>query len=260
MNFIELFNRPNLIAAHRGASANYPENTMVALKNSVGHCDFIEVDVALSRDGVAFIIHNDTLERTTNISKIDKFKNHKPYMVYDFTFSELKSLDYGSWFYKNNSEVNTYEPLLSLKDTLAFIKENSLFINLEIKDMHNYFSDEEVVNTVLREIEEFKMESQIMISSFKDSYLPLCKKMLPTILTALLVEDNHPSHLIEHLKRLKVDAYHFNDEIVNEEVVKKLKDAGFFIGIYVVNSTTRAKKLFSMGINAIFTDIVLTYK
>ncbi len=256
MNFTELLKKPNLIAAHRGASALYPENTMLALRKSVGHCDFIEVDVALSSDGLPFIIHDETLERTTDVSELDVFKHKKPYRVYDFTFEELKSLDFGSWFYKGKKGLNTYEPILSLRDTLEFIKEKELFINIEIKDMNRHFSDEKVVNRVLQEIKEFEVQSQVMISSFRHAYLPLCKKIAPMIPTAAIIEDNHPPHLIEYLKELGVDAYHFNKEIVDEKIVKELKNAGFFIGIYVVNTKQKANQLFKMGINAIFSDII----
>ena len=147
MNFLELLNRTGLIGAHRGARYIAPENTMRSLKVSVGFCDFIEIDVQLSSDGTLIVIHDDTLERTTNVAEIDEFKSRKPYKVSDFSFKELSSLDYGSWF---DGHV---EPLLTLSETLQFIKENALFLNIEIKDMHTFFSDGQVVSAVLKEIQ-----------------------------------------------------------------------------------------------------------
>ena len=131
MKFLELMKKKGLVAAHRGARSIAPENTLSALKKSIGKCDFIEIDVQLSKDRTVIVMHDNTLQRTTNIAEIDSFRDKKPYRVCDFMFEELCMLDYGSWFYKYK---NHKEPLLTLKRALEFIKENSLFINIEIKD------------------------------------------------------------------------------------------------------------------------------
>ncbi len=252
MYFLELFNRNGLIAAHRGARSVAPENTLSALKKSIGHCDFIEVDVQLSRDGIGIIMHDDTLERTTNVSKIDAYKTRAPYRVSDFTFEELSTFDYGSWFRENSS----YEPLLSFRDALYFIKTHQLFINIEIKDIHEYFSDEKVISTLLGDIKNYRVQHLVLLSSYRHEYLPLCKKRLPNVPTAALVENEHPPKLIEYLNNLHVDAYHLNDELVDEETVCKLKNAGFFVNVYTVNDPKRVQQLFSMGVNGVFSDLV----
>ncbi len=249
MSFLELFKHSRLIGAHRGFSNIYPENTLSALKGSIGHCDFIEVDVQLSRDKVAIIMHDETLERTTNVKEL--YKNRKPYRVTDFSYNELCKLDYGAYFYKNKRKS---EPLLTLKKVLEFIKENQLFINLEIKDLHNYFNDEEVVSIILNEINNFDVENLILLSSFRHAYLQLCKQKLPNIPTAALVANKHPDSLLEYLKSLEVDAYHFNDKLVDYTTIKKLRDAGFYLNIYSVNDPIRAKELFDMGVNGVFNN------
>ena len=251
MSFLELFKRTGLIGAHRGARSLRPENTLSALKKSIGHCDFIEVDVQLSSDKVAVIIHDDTLERTTNVKEIKAYKTRKSYKVSDFSYTELLELDYGSWFYKENKK---YEPLLTLKRTLEFIKENQVFINIEIKDLHDSFSDEEVVSIILKEIDNFNVQNFIILSSFRHEYLKLCKQISPNIPTAALVEDIHPKSLINYLKSLKVDAYNFNNELVDKKTIEKLRNAGFYVNIYTVNDRARAKELFDMGVNSIFSD------
>jgi glycerophosphoryl diester phosphodiesterase len=232
MNFLELFNRKNLYAAHRGLSSLYPENTMSALRGSIGHCDFIEIDVQLSKDAQPVIIHDDTLDRTTN------YKGR----VCDFNLDELRKLDYGDG-----------EKLLTLHDALKFVKEHKLYINVEIKDIHNNFNDELVVGTILELIKSLDVQEQVLISSFRHEYLPLCKKRL-NIPTAALVENTHPKNLIKYLKDLGVDSYHLNDELVDVEVVKELKEAGFFVNVYTIDDKKRAKELFDMGVNGIFTN------
>ncbi len=248
MNFLELLNRTGLIGAHRGARSIAPENTMRSLKASVGHCDFMEIDVQLSSEGVAVIMHDDNLERTTNVDELDEFKSRKPYKVSNFSFKELSSLDYGSWF------DGHMEPLLTLSETLQFIKENSLFLNIEIKDMHTSFSDVQVVSTVIKEIQDWHVESKVLISSFRHEYLPLSKKRLPDVPTAALVEGQHPENLIKYLISLEVDAYHMNDELVDTKSVHKLRQIGCAVNVYTVNNRARADEIFEMGVNGIFTD------
>lgn len=241
MNFLELFKKKHLVAAHRGARTLAPENTMSAVKASVGHCDFIEVDVQLSSDGVAVIMHDETLDRTTDSSG----------KVSDFSFKELNFLDYGSWF--NGKR----EPILTLSELLKFIKENNLFLNIEIKDMHKSFSDEKVVSTVYKEIKVWHVEELVLLSSFRSEYLPLCKEKMPNIPTALLVGKKHPKKLIEYLKELKVDAYHMSNKLVDREGVAKLRKAGFFVNVYTINDSMRAKELFDMGVNGVFSDLLV---
>ncbi len=232
MNFLDLFKRKNLYGAHRGLSSYYPENTMSAIKGSIGHCDFIEVDVQLSKDEQPVIIHDDTLDRTTN------YKGR----VCDFNLDELKKLDYGDG-----------EKLLTLHDALKFVKDNKLYINVEIKDMHNNFNDELVVDTVLNVIKSQDVQNRVLISSFRHEYLPLCKKKLD-IPTAALVENTHPKNLLKYLKDLGVDSYHISYALVDAKVVRELKKAGYFVNVYTVDDKKRARELFDMGINGIFTN------
>ncbi len=249
MNFLELFKHDGLIAAHRGARSICPENTLSALKASIGHCDFIEIDVQLSCDGVAVIMHDETLERTTNVSQLDAYANRVPYRVADFTLQELTTLDYGSWF-------STHEPLLTLHEALLFIKEKHLFINIEIKDIHDDFSDESIVSTVLQEIENLHVKHLVLISSFRHEYLKLSKQKLPDLPTAALVEDEHPANLIAYLNNLHVDSYHLDDELVTKQTIKELRQAGFFVNVYTVNDPDRRQELFKMGVNGVFTDVL----
>ncbi len=251
MNFLELLNKTNLIAAHRGARSLAPENTLTALKKSIGKCDFIEIDVQLSKDGRLVVMHDETLERTTNVSEIETFASRKPYSVSDFTLDELRELDYGSWFYRDKKHQ---EPLLTLKSALLFIKENNALLNIEIKDMSGKFGDEEVVDAVIYEIKESGTMDSILISSFRHKYLKIMKEKFPDVPTAALVEGKHPQKLLEYLRELKVDGYSLNNELVDKESVEMLKEAGFFVGVYTVNDVKRAKELFSMGVNCIFSD------
>jgi glycerophosphoryl diester phosphodiesterase len=105
-------------------------------------------------------------------------------------------------------------------------------------------------------VEDWHVEGLVMFSSFRHEYLPLCKERLANVPTAALVEDVHPANLIEYLKSLHVDGYHMNDELAEKESVQKLRKAGFFVNVYTVNDPLRAKELFEMGVNGVFTDFL----
>jgi glycerophosphoryl diester phosphodiesterase len=250
MYFLELFKKPNLIAAHRGDRSKKPENTLSALVSSIGKCDFIEIDVQLTKDLVPVVIHDDTLSRTSNVSMIDKFNDRTPWRVSDFTLEELQELDFGSWF---NLQ---YEPMLTLEKALAFAREKNLFLNVEIKDMSSTFEDQIAVNSMINMIKKMKTEHLILISSFNHHYLPVCKKLSPVIPTAALQVSKHPRNLIDYLHTLQVNAYHPEDKITDKKTVVCLREAGFFVNVFTVNEPKRKKKLFEWGVNGIFTDLL----
>lgn len=267
MNFLDLFKKTNLIGAHRGNRSCAPENTLSALHAAVGVCDFMEIDVQLSCDGIPVIVHDDTLERTTDVSKMGAFASRAPWRVEDFTFEELRGLDFGSWFYRDDpfgeiiagrAEVpkECREALLTLEAALEFAKARGVFLNVEIKDMHRTFADRRVVETVLDTIKKTQTQPLLLLSSFYHPYLKLCKELAPAIPTAALQEGSHPGDLVAYLKSLHVDAYNPDDAITDRATVERVRDAGFFVNVFTVNDNIRQKELFSWGVNGVFTDFL----
>jgi glycerophosphoryl diester phosphodiesterase len=92
--------------AHRGASAYAPEHTLAAYRLAVEQgADYVEQDLAITRDGVLICLHDDTLERTTNVedlfpdrARVDPSTGRRGWQAVDFTLAEIKQLDAGSWF------------------------------------------------------------------------------------------------------------------------------------------------------------------
>jgi glycerophosphoryl diester phosphodiesterase len=243
MNFLTLFAKSGLIGAHRGARSLAPENTLKALRLGEGRGDFIEIDVQLSRDRVVVLMHDDTLERTTNVANIAAFKKRKPYNVCDFSYEELLKL-----------ECEEGEKIPTLEATLAFVKEKRLYLNIELKDISAYFDNELFVSLVLELVQKYEVEDRVLLSSFRHDYLRLIKAKMPQIPTAALVEGAHPQNLFTYLQELQVEVYNLDDLLVDRQTVKMLRDKGFFVGVYTINSARRRDELFAMGVNAIFTD------
>ena len=210
----------------------------------------MEIDVQFTKDLVPVITHDDTLGRTSNVSKIEVFKSRAPWRVSDFAEEELQILDFGSWF------NGKYEPILSLEKALLFAKQKHVFLNVEIKDMSHTFLDEIVVRIVLDMIQQTQTEDLVLLSSFYHPYLILCKKLSSHIPTAALQEYKHPDDLIDYLHALKVDAYHPDDMITKQKTVSALREAGFFVNVFTVNKAKRRKELFDWGVNGIYTDFL----
>ncbi len=159
--------------AHRGFSAAYPENTMLAFQKAeeVG-CDGIEMDLHLSADGVPVIIHDETLERTTGETG----------WVGDTSFAQLRRLD-ASYRFAGKTREN---PIPALEEVLEWCKETGLRLNLELKtNVREYPGiEQKAVDLVAR----MGMEERVIFSSFNHYTLLRLKEIAPSIPCGALVE------------------------------------------------------------------------
>jgi glycerophosphoryl diester phosphodiesterase len=222
MKFFDNFDKPHIIGAHRGYSAKYPENTLSAFKNA--KADFIEFDVTLTKDNEIIVIHDDTIDRTTN----GKGK------VNDFTLKELK-----------NFTIYPNEKIPALNEVLALCKEINMPVNIELKKI---FKNEPVfLEKVLKTVKNFEFENKILISSFEHKYLKFFKEN--NISTAALFDKPFS---INYLKTLNINSVHISKEIATKKFLEKLKK--YRVLAYTINSKKEADKLFSMGVYGIFSD------
>ncbi|WP_419768745.1 glycerophosphodiester phosphodiesterase [Arcobacter sp.] len=267
MNFWDNFGKDEqLLIAHRGLRSLRAENTMAAFKQVIGKYQIVEFDVTFTKDGIAIIIHDDTLERTSNVKEFKEFK--KPYKVADYTYEQLLKLDFSSWFIKTppfktikenkvsieDLKKEKIEKIPTLKEVLLFLKQNNIFANIEIKDLENTNFHEIAAKEVLKIVDETKMQNKVIISSFNHVYLKQIHDINPSIETAALQEKEHPKDLINYLKSLNVKNYNCDFEITDEALVKKLNDEGFYVNVYTLNQKEDIEKLFKWGVKSIFTD------
>ncbi|MCP9494802.1 MAG: hypothetical protein MSG64_10140 [Pyrinomonadaceae bacterium MAG19_C2-C3] len=132
------------VIAHRGASAYAPENTLPAFRLAFDMgADFIEYDVQVTRDKQLVILHDQTLERTTNVEEVfpargriaagDK-SGKKHWYIYDFTLAEIRRLDAGSWFGVKYKDT----PIPTFKETLDIARGRAgHLIELKVPDEYN---------------------------------------------------------------------------------------------------------------------------
>ena len=267
MNFFHRFNgKQRLLAAHRGARALRPENTLCALQAAVGKCDFIEFDVRLSRDLVPVVIHDATLQRTTDVASITDFADRAPWPVHEFDSSELRRLDYGSWFSASDplglagTPVATDDrglfpqPLLTLERALMLCQQQQVPVNVEIKDMSGTPQDTHAVQKVLDLVHELDCAQLVLISAFKRDYLRQCLRLAPHISTALLQDGGHQEVELSCLRSLGVCAYHAEDSGTSAALIERLSGNGLYVNVYTVNDRLRMRQLYDAGVTAIFSD------
>ena len=240
-------NKSRLFAAHRGWRHRTPENTLRAFEAAVGHFDLIELDVQLSRDGKWVVIHDETLERTTDVE--EKFPDGlRPRRVIDYTLEELRQLDACGWF-----EDSASCSLPTLEETLAWAAEARIPLNIEIKDMPTV-GDLRAARSFLDTLFKSPVLPPVLVSSFNHRYIKELATLSPELPLAALVEYTHPPRLIEYLKNLGVEAYHVEKPLAGTTPVEKLKAHGISCAVYTVNDAKRARELFDRGFVAIFCD------
>lgn len=118
--------------AHRGASSTAPENTLPAISQVAARADFVEMDIRLTEDGVPVIPHDQSLRRTTDVEEV--FPGRSPWAVDDFTLTEVRRLDAGSW----RSADYRGAAVPTLDDALGELAGSPAGVVLEVKDPEMY--------------------------------------------------------------------------------------------------------------------------
>ncbi|HEY4551768.1 MAG TPA: glycerophosphodiester phosphodiesterase [Bacillaceae bacterium] len=228
-----------LIFAHRGSAGTHPENTMDAFKAAEKFgADGIELDVQLSSDGEIVVIHDHTVDRTTNGSG----------MVKDFTLDQLKKLKanyHFKHFFKRSSRIP------SLKEVFEWMKGNSLVCNIELKNSEIPY--EGLEDKVMAMIREYGYESRIVISSFNHYSLVYCRQICPEVETAPLYKDMLYEPW-EYAKSILASGIHPKLRAAPAAVIAATMERGFAVRPYTVNKQKEMKKLFEIRCSAIITD------
>ncbi|QKS70875.1 glycerophosphodiester phosphodiesterase [Paenalkalicoccus suaedae] len=179
------------VIAHRGNKKYYPENTMVAFKSAANYpINGIECDIQLTRDRVPVIIHDPTLERTTNgVGR-----------VADMSYKDISELDAGAPF----SNEFSGEKIPSLEEFCAFINQTNLTFHLELKEQ---LESEGFVKRVLEIVKQAGMIDKTVVSTFIHPYLKEVKEFDSKIETALLTRVPLVN-ASRYMKRVQADSIH----------------------------------------------------
>ena len=243
--------------AHRGAGTLAPENTLAAFRLGASHgYRMFECDVKLSSDGVPFLLHDDTLTRTTQPLHPPSAEHPLASAVAgDYPWSNLAQLDAGCW----HSNSYAGESLPTLAQIARFCISNGYLLNIEIKPTvgTERHTGEVVAQHAAR---LWKGASQQpLLTSFEISALEGAMAVEPDLPRGLLIhalEGQSWGQWLEHASRLKCHAIVCNYELWSAESVALAKTAGFRLLSYTVNDDAIAAQLQAWDTDGIITDRV----
>lgn len=220
------------IWAHRGASAEAPENTLAAFRAAeAAGADGIELDIQLSRDGVPVVIHDDTVQRTTD-GRGD---------VGGLRLRQLRQLDAGSWF----SPAFSGEPVPTLEEVLAWAG-GRVRLNLEVKAAR-------AADALLELLPAFP-EADVLISSFNLRLLEALRLRDERLPLALVTDTRFWRRLLKRAAALRAESLHPRHELVSRSLVQACHRGGLRIYPWTVNFPERSLKLSRLGVDGVFSD------
>lgn len=227
------------IFAHRGASKYAPENTMAAFH--LAHkmnADGIELDVQLTKDGIPVVIHDESVNRTTNGKGLIK----------NLTLAELKELDAGSCF----SKKFLGESIPTLEEVLKWIAPTNMLLNIELKN--NLEGYEGMEETVLELVKKYKMAQRVVYSSFNHYSLKTIKDLNPDAEVGVLYHHEKLYKPWNYITFVGADSAHPNYKMLNDEILAGYKNAGIKVRPYTINNPSKMAYFFKNDIEAIITD------
>ncbi|NYI03375.1 glycerophosphodiester phosphodiesterase [Allostreptomyces psammosilenae] len=226
------------VIAHRGASSAAPENTIVA--NEVARragADLLEIDVQPSADGVPVVIHDSTVDRTTDGSGA----------VRKLTAAQIGALDAGSWFAPSfaGEEVPTFEAVLE------DLRARGGDLLLEIKGAHS----REEVATLVELIRAYGLTDRVFVQSFEVAALQYTRELAPELPLGLL-RSTLDADPVAISRQLGLSAYNPSDAALatRPDVVDALHAAGVAVMVWTVDSPARWEALDAAGVDGIITN------
>jgi glycerophosphoryl diester phosphodiesterase len=230
------------LAAHRGAGKKAPENTLAALRLGCAYgYRMAEFDVKLAADGVAFLLHDATLDRTTNgRGRADAL-----------SWRELSLLDAGSW----HSASFAGEPLATLSAVASYCRANGIAVNIEIKPSpgRERETGAAVALDAVRLWEGDKLPP--LLSSFSEVALEAAREAFPELPRAWLV-DTVPRDWRERAKALGCVALDVHHSALSRSLVAAAHEEGLAVAAWTVNEPARVRLLRSWGVDTVITDAV----
>ena len=230
---LALFQNPTVMA-HRGLSADAPENTLYAFSDAISvGADFIELDVQQTRDGVLVVMHDSNLKRTTGMNKD----------IWDVDYADIQNLDAGSWF--DPAYANARIP--TLEETLQFVDKRAK-LNIEIKPTKH--GSDTLEQDVAELITQYQYTDACYVTSFSYGSLKKVKEVNPEIRTGYLM-----SVAYGQFYSLKyADAFSLNKVFVTSQVVNAAHQQGKQIFAWTVNSMSEVRSLCNLHVDSIITD------
>lgn len=229
---------PAFVAGHRGDRARAPENTMPAFEAAfASELEFVETDVQLTLDGVPVLMHDETVDRTTDGTGA----------VADLTLAEIRGLDAGSWYAPQfaGTPVPLFDEFL---DALAGTRKKAL---VELK---GYWSPEGI-RTVLDAVYLRGVQNRVVFASFNLTTVAHLADTAPAIPRVIIKRDlpEDPVSLARYYGAIAILTT--PNSLENDpDAVTRMHEAGFGVLVYTLNSEKRWSEALAYGVDGIVTD------
>ncbi len=236
----ELYHSRPLNFAHRGASHDAPQNTLAAFRLALETgADGVELDVQVCRDGEVVVIHDFTVDATTDGQG----------RVKDKPLAELKELDAGSWFDARFAG----QRIPTLQEVMVEVGPQ-LLLNIELKTKG--LDSASLAAEVVRLIEDHNLGHRAIVSSFNPLALRQVKRLNPRINTGLLYFFDLPGHLARSLLIFlgHPDALHPEKGLITRKYVAWAKARGYRVNAWTVDEPAEMERLIALGVDGIITN------
>lgn len=224
------------VTAHRGASAQYPENSMSAFEGAVElGADWIELDVQQTKDGEIVVMHDSNLKRTTG-------KNDN---VWNMTYEDIQKLDCGKLFSKDYKG----ERIPTLMEVVEFAKDEGIKLNIELKPTGH---EKDFEKSVIDIVNEYEYRNKCVITSQNYKTLKNVKKYDEDITTVYVMGVAYGNII----KLTAADYFSIKYYYATDELIKRVHNAGKQLYVWTVNSETQINKMIDLNVDNIITDNV----
>jgi glycerophosphoryl diester phosphodiesterase len=219
--------------AHRGASGTFPENTLSAFRAAIeAGADMCELDVQLTRDGAVVVIHDETVDRTTD-GKGE---------VAELTLAELKQLDAGARF-KDGALKGERIPTL---DEVFVVTSGRCGLNIELKAGG-------LEHQVAQTMQARGAFADSIVSSFEWEYLKKIQQLHFNVRIALLADDK-PVDLMMNAVAMRAHAINPRWDMVTADLCKAAHERGLKVYTWTVDADARMRALIECGVDGIMTN------
>jgi glycerophosphoryl diester phosphodiesterase len=231
-----------LIIAHRGYRAKYPENTLVAFEAAIdAGADMIELDVLLTKDRKMVVIHDESLDRSTN--------GQGP--VSGHTLSEIKALDAGGWFdarFKGES-LPTLEEVLEMVD-------KRIPINIEIKRSayEPHHPPDAIEKQIVELVERKNALENVLISSFEWQVLERLRARREAPAIAILSGGSGENNPLEACRNLGAFSWHPRSLLLKKEHVREMHEVGILVLPWNVDTPEDIQRMLMMDVDGLIVD------
>ena len=227
------------VIGHRGAALAAPENTLESFREAHRQgARWVEFDVGLTADDQILVMHDDTLDRTTN----GKGPAHAQ------TLAALKQLDAGFWFGKQFTGIK----LPTLAETVALLAELDMMCNVEIKGSSRNAETTKAVMTELRRTWPAD-KPKPLVSSFEIECLRGAQAEAPEFPRGYLI-GGRPLDWLAQARSIAAATINIDNDHATQPWMAELKQPGYGVLVWTVNAPERAARLIEWGADGVFTD------